>query len=141
MLSRSALRTASRLSLRRTLHSQARPATPSTFYAAIATVAFVSPKYLLWTLQYLISILQLAGTGCMFAWPLQLDADPGNKTKDSGNARAKTQTPRGDKQISYGEVQKHNTRESCWVVIRGQVSFFFQKPVMSQLIYVCYQGL
>ena len=30
-------------------------------------------------------------------------------------------SPNAPKQIPFSEVQKHNTRESCWVVIDGQV--------------------
>ncbi|CAE6360969.1 unnamed protein product [Rhizoctonia solani] len=75
----------------------------SNFYAAAATATL------------------LVGAGVAFAQPLQLDADPRQGQKKSGSAHAKTQTPQAENLISYDEVQKHNTRESCWVVIRGQV--------------------
>ncbi|CAE6491872.1 unnamed protein product [Rhizoctonia solani] len=65
--------------------------------------------------------LQIVGAGLVFSQPLQLDADLGRGQKKSGGARAKTQTPQTENLISYDEVQKHNNRESCWVIIRGQV--------------------
>ncbi|KAG8715750.1 Cytochrome b2, mitochondrial precursor [Ceratobasidium sp. 423] len=103
MLSRSVLRASARLATHRTFHSSARPARSSNFYAAATTAAL------------------LVGVGFAFSQPLQLDADPSRGQKKSGNARAKTQTPQTENLISYDEVLKHNTRESCWVVIRGQV--------------------
>ncbi|CAE6482604.1 unnamed protein product [Rhizoctonia solani] len=75
----------------------------SNFYAAAATATLI------------------VGAGFAFAQPLQLDADPSRGQKKSGGAHAKTQTPQTENLISYDEVQKHNTRESCWVVIRGHV--------------------
>ncbi|CAE6488921.1 unnamed protein product [Rhizoctonia solani] len=103
MLSRTVLRTGTGLAARRTLHSSARPARSSNFYAVATTAAL------------------LVGVGFAFAQPLQLDADPSRGKKKAGNAHAKTQTPQMENLISYDEVQKHNTRESCWIIIRGQV--------------------
>ncbi|KAF8681200.1 CRM1 C terminal [Rhizoctonia solani] len=103
MLSRSVLRTGTRLASHRTIHSSTRSVRSSNFYATAATAAL------------------LVSAAFAFAQPLQLDADPSRGQKKSGSARAKTQTPQTENLISYDEVQKHNTRESCWVVIRGQV--------------------
>lgn len=65
---------------------------------------------------------QLASTGYIFARPLELDGPKGVKgAKGSGHARGATQTPQAEEQISYQEVQKHNKREDCWIVVRGQV--------------------
>ncbi|CAE6537965.1 unnamed protein product [Rhizoctonia solani] len=72
---------------------------------------------------------QLVGVGFAFTQPLQLDADPSRGQKKSGHARAKTQTPQTENLISYDEVRKHNTRESCWVVIQGQVCLIYHECV------------
>ncbi|ELU45705.1 cytochrome b2 (L-lactate ferricytochrome C oxidoreductase) [Rhizoctonia solani AG-1 IA] len=106
MLSRSVLRTGTRLASHRTIHSSTRSVRSSNFYATAATAAL------------------LVSAAFAFAQPLQLDADPSRGQKKSGSARAKTQTPQTENLISYDEVQKHNTRESCWVVIRGLIKVY-----------------
>ncbi|QRV72946.1 FMN-dependent alpha-hydroxy acid dehydrogenase [Ceratobasidium sp. AG-Ba] len=106
MLSRSILRTARLHAPRRALHTQTSGglSRSSTVYATAATLAF------------------LASTGYIFARPLELDGPKGVKgAKGSGHARGATQTPQAEEQISYQEVQKHNKREDCWIVVRGQV--------------------
>ncbi|GAB1519922.1 hypothetical protein RhiTH_002993 [Rhizoctonia solani] len=92
MLSRSVLRTGTRLASHRTIHSSTRSVRSSNFYATAATAAL------------------LASAAFAFAQPLELDADPSRGQKKSGSARAKTQTPQTENLISYDEVQKHNTR-------------------------------
>ncbi|EKM59804.1 uncharacterized protein PHACADRAFT_138050 [Phanerochaete carnosa HHB-10118-sp] len=51
------------------------------------------------------------------ARPVALDAP----TAAGGSNSATTATTAAARYISYAEVQQHNTRESCWVVIDGQV--------------------
>lgn len=64
----------------------------------------------------------LASAGYVFAQPLELDGPKTVKgAKGSGRARGATQTPQAEQQISYQEVQKHNKRNDCWIIIRGQV--------------------
>ncbi|KAG8728084.1 hypothetical protein FRC12_022025 [Ceratobasidium sp. 428] len=112
MLARSVLRTAAttaRLNApRRAVHVQnvGRNTTrSSTLYATAATLALI------------------AGTGYIFARPLDLDSPKKVKgAKESGQAKSKTQTPQAEQQIPYSEVQKHNKRDDCWIVIRGQAS-------------------
>ncbi|KAG8690691.1 Cytochrome b2, mitochondrial precursor [Ceratobasidium sp. 423] len=102
MLSRSMLRASARLATRRTFHSSARPIRSSNLYAVATTIAL------------------FVGVGFAFSQPLQSDADPSRGLKKPGRARAKTRIPQTENLISYDEVQKHNTRDSCWIVIRGQ---------------------
>ncbi|KAG9126364.1 Cytochrome b2, mitochondrial precursor [Ceratobasidium sp. 392] len=109
MLSHSVSRIAATARLnapRRVLHAQnaGNASRSSTLYATAATLAF------------------LAGTGYAFARPLDLDGPKKIQgAKESGHAKSKTQTPQAEQQISYNEVQKHNKRDDCWIVIRGQV--------------------
>ncbi|KAF8760162.1 Xylitol dehydrogenase [Rhizoctonia solani] len=110
MLSRSVLRTGTRLASHRTIHSSTRSVRSSNFYATAATAAL------------------LVSAAFAFAQPLQLDADPSRGQKKSGSARAKTQTPQTENLISYDEVQKHNTRESCLIKVYDITDFIPKHP-------------
>ena len=53
-----------------------------------------------------------------YARPVALDDAAAAAAARKGVPGASSDAPR---YISYAEVQRHNTRESCWVVIDGQV--------------------
>jgi L-lactate dehydrogenase (cytochrome) len=39
----------------------------------------------------------------------------------TGGTSGPSPSPHAAKQISYSEVQKHASKDSCWVIIEGQV--------------------
>ncbi|KAI0089155.1 FMN-dependent dehydrogenase-domain-containing protein [Irpex rosettiformis] len=77
--------------------AHARPAPPTYLVAGIITGGFLFGSFLSY---------QLAN-------PIALDS----RSSPQAPPRAK----KAPKYITYKEVQKHNTRESCWVIISGQV--------------------
>lgn len=104
-LARQARRTLSagiRGSVRAESTKAARKPATSLLAATLATTGALAAGYLTYT----------------YARPIALDNDAAAAAARKGVPGASGDAPR---YISYQEVQRHNTRESCWVVIDGQV--------------------
>ncbi|WVR07303.1 hypothetical protein IAU60_004344 [Kwoniella sp. DSM 27419] len=65
-------------------------------------------------------------------------ADDGGNVPDKNDHLEGTKQPSGQKLVSYNEVQKHTSRDDCWVIIDGKIydvtEFLDQHPGGAEII-------
>ncbi|KZP00040.1 L-mandelate dehydrogenase [Calocera viscosa TUFC12733] len=78
-----------------------------------ATTSRAGPKGI-WAEVLIIGAAAVVGSVAL-SQRVNLDAKP------KGKSQAATTTPSGARLISYEELQKHTTRESCWILVQDQI--------------------